>query len=124
MVLSTDSRSTGRVSTGADESTATPEAVIEVLADDHARTILRAVRAEPRSARRLSELCDASRPTVYRKLDRLQRAGLVTAEMEHDTDGYHRRRFEAAADLVEFELGDAGFDVTVDPSEPGRDLSR
>lgn len=124
MTLSTDSRPTGRGSTGADESTGAPEAVIGLLADDHARAILKFLRDGPKSARRLAELCDTSRPTVYRRLERLQIAGLVTAEMEYDTDGHHRRRFGTAVDAVELALGDTGFEVTVDANDPAGTRSR
>jgi predicted transcriptional regulator len=117
MPLSTTPQSTEPVSTEPDGSTVDPETVIALLSDDHARTILETIQDEPKSARSLANVCDVSRPTVYRRLERLQAAGLVTTRMEYDDDGHHRRRFEALVDTVDLALGDAGFEVAVDAGE-------
>ncbi|MFC3959262.1 winged helix-turn-helix domain-containing protein [Halovivax cerinus] len=51
-------------------------ATLSALDDSTCREILEALD-EPTSAEGLGEACDLSASTVYRKLDRLRRAGLV-----------------------------------------------
>jgi DNA-binding transcriptional ArsR family regulator len=92
-------------SRGAAESTVSrcedgaPEA-LRVLDDDHAREILRTLADGPACGRQLSRTCAASRPTVYRRLDRLEDAGLVAFDLRLDADGHHRRRYRLARDRL------------------------
>ena len=53
------------------------EDVLAILDDEYAKDILVETHAEPRSARRLAELCDASRSTIYRRIERLQAHDLL-----------------------------------------------
>lgn len=87
--------------------------VLALLEDDYSRSILEAVHAEPRSARDLVEVCDASRATVYRRLDRLDDVGLVDSWLSYDADGHHRTVFEATLDAVTVGLGADGIGVTI-----------
>jgi hypothetical protein len=52
-------------------------AVLDLLEDEYTRRILEALAEEPRPARELIEATDASRATVYRRLNSLQDHGLV-----------------------------------------------
>lgn len=110
-----DCRDTGDGSD--DETDDSPATLIELLGDAHAREILAALREGAKSARALSKECDTSRPTVYRRLERLQAAGLVTESMEYDGNGHHRRTFAVAVQTVGFELGTEGFEASVEPTE-------
>ena len=69
------------------------EAALEALADEYTQSILQTLAGESLSAPELTERCDASRVTVYRRLNRLEEIGLVTAEIEIDPDGNHRKIF-------------------------------
>lgn len=112
------------VSEPANHATVSPATLIELLGDDHVREMLGAIRSESKAARTLAEECEASRSTVYRRLDRLQDAGLVSEEMSYDGAGHHRRTFRLAAEHVDIELGADGFeaDVTViDTPSPTKD---
>jgi len=71
---------------------------LELLSDDCAREILSVVADEPAPARRISERLDVSRTTVYRRLDRLEEAGLLDAQLAYDPDGHHRKEFRLAVD--------------------------
>jgi len=87
------------------------DVLIDLLSDEHARDILEAICLEPKSARDLVSECDASRTTVYRRLNRLQEAGLVREQMAYDSDGHHRLRFHPTVEHVTIELGETGFEA-------------
>jgi predicted transcriptional regulator len=93
------------------------EDVLAVLDDEYAKDILVETYAEPRSARRLAELCDASRSTVYRRIERLQTHDLLETQQQIDPDGHHREVYAARLQRVTVELTDDGLDVTVDRAE-------
>lgn len=98
-----------------------PIDVLEILDDEHAREILEATADRARPARELAEIIDVSRPTVYRRLDRLENAGLLEVTMAIDGDGHHRKNFRATLDTVTVDLGagtvDSGVEVVTDASE-------
>ncbi|MFB6102611.1 MAG: ArsR/SmtB family transcription factor [Haloplanus sp.] len=98
------------------------EEVLALLEDDYSRTILEAINTDARPACDLVDACDASRATVYRRLNRLEDAGLVTSRLTYDADGHHRTVFEATLDAVTVDLGDDGLALTVStgdtPEEP------
>lgn len=84
---------------------------LALLGDDHACEIIRTLEGEALAARELVERCEMSRPTVYRRLDRLTDAGIVAAEMALGADGHHRKEFSLAIDSVAFEIGADGIDA-------------
>ncbi|MFT4881156.1 MAG: putative transcriptional regulator [Natronomonas sp.] len=92
---------------------ASPTELLELLDAEYTQEILEAVSREARSARELAELCGASRPTVYRRLNSLQAAGLVETEVEYDADGHHRTVFETTLEAVSVDVTDDGLSVTV-----------
>lgn len=97
----------------ADQVDVSPAELLGLLDADYTQEILEAVGREAKSARELAELCGASRPTVYRRLNSLQEAGLVDTEMEYDADGHHRAVFEATLEAVSVDVTGDGLSVTV-----------
>jgi len=85
--------------------------VLSVLDDEYARDILTHTSVEPMSARTLSERCDASLPTIYRRLDRLESCRLVTEETELAPDGNHYSVYSANLECLELSLEDGSFDL-------------
>jgi len=81
-----------------------PLDVLALLDDEHARGILEATASRARPARELADQLDISRPTVYRRLERLEDAGLVEVSMAFDADGHHRKTFRATLDTVTVDL--------------------
>ena len=73
------------------------------------------------SAPELTELCDASRATVYRRLDDLSERGLVAERTRPDADGHHRTVYRATLDRVVVDLTEEGFEVTVSTRESPAD---
>jgi predicted transcriptional regulator len=95
-----------------------PAELLELLDAEYTQEILEAVGREAKSARELAERCGASRPTVYRRLNSLQEAGLVDTEMEYDADGHHRAVFEATLEAVSVDVTGDGLSVTVTTTTP------
>lgn len=52
----------------------------------------------------LADEYDASRPTVYRRLNRLEAVGLVDSAMTYDAHGHHRTVFEAIMQSLSIEV--------------------
>lgn len=90
-----------------------PRAILDLLDDEYAYAILTATSREPMSANTLSEECDASPPTIYRRINRLREEDLLTEELHIDPDGNHYHVYAANLDRVELRLDDGAFDVTV-----------
>lgn len=85
------------------------EAMASLLDDEYAREILTAARDEPLSAEALSETCDASPSTIYRRIERLQAENLLDDELRLDPDGHHYKVYSTQVRRLTFELGDEGF---------------
>lgn len=91
------------------DGTADVETVAGLLADDCARTILEATATEPMSAEELSDRCDVSTPTVYRRLETLREQDLIDERTHPDEDGHHYKEYAARLDRIVVELTDDGF---------------
>lgn len=94
-----------------------PETALDLLEDSYAQEILAALREEPRSARCLHQSLEASRATVYRRLDALEEAGLVTGQLSYDPGGNHRQVFHPTVSELEISVTAEGIEVTATPSE-------
>ncbi len=95
--------------------------VLEYIADDPTREILAEISQEPMSADELSERCDISRATVYRRIDDLRSTGLVEERMELDLDGHHRKTYTTQLESVLMELEGGEYSVTVKTREDAAD---
>ncbi|SFR90537.1 Helix-turn-helix domain-containing protein [Halomicrobium zhouii] len=91
--------------------------VVELLDDEYARAILAATSIEPMSASELAERCDASPPTVYRRLDRLREQDLVEAAQQLDPEGHHYEVFSARLARLEVELDDGDYQIEIERRE-------
>jgi|AntDeeMinimDraft_4_1070355.scaffolds.fasta_scaffold00570_14 DNA-binding transcriptional ArsR family regulator len=91
--------------------------VVELLDDEYARAILAATSIEPMSAAQLAERCEASPPTVYRRLDRLREEELVAAAQQLDPEGHHYEVFSARLARLEVELDDGDYEVEIERRE-------
>lgn len=72
--------------------------VLSLLSDEYARKILRALGEEPLSIAAVEDRLDISRTTAYRRLDRLESAGVVEGSLDLRPDGHHRRQFRLCVD--------------------------
>jgi predicted ArsR family transcriptional regulator len=98
------------MSAGAGESTD----VISLLDDEYARAILIAASEEALSASALAERCDASEPTIYRRIEQLQDEDLVVEQQQLDPDGHHFKTYRTRVERVTVEIEDG--DCTIDVS--------
>lgn len=81
-----------------------PGELLELLGDEYTRRVLQTVTGQSRTGREIIEMTSVSKPTVYRRLDRLQEAGLVESETEVDADGHHRKQFTAVVERFDVEF--------------------
>lgn len=90
------------------------ETLLDLLGDEYTCELLRTLEGESLPARALIDRCDMSRPTVYRRLDRLAEAGLV--ESQPPVPGTHNRgrEFTLVADRIGFRVGEDGVSSVLD----------
>lgn len=86
-------------------------AITALLADECVRTILLETITEPMSAETLSERCDVSPQTVYRRLDDLEEHDLVTEQTRLDSAGHHHKVYAATLDRLVVDLTVDGFEL-------------
>jgi predicted transcriptional regulator len=99
---------------------APPDEVLELLGDEYVRAILTATSDEPMSAKEISETCEMSLPTVYRRVDDLLALDLVVEETRVDVDGHHYTVYQPAVDSVTVDV-DAQLSATVEYREDAVD---
>ena len=93
-----------------------PEAILDVVHDDYAREILKHVSGEPQSGPELIETIDASKPTIYRRLSRLEDLDLVAAQVRPQEDGHQRKVFVADVNAVHVQFDDGNVAINIDRS--------
>jgi DNA-binding HxlR family transcriptional regulator len=94
------------------ESDSAAPATLDLLDDEYAREILLALTGGPQRGRDLAAACEASRPTVYRRVNSLEDAGLVTTETSIDPDGHHCKEFRLVRDRLTVTFADGTITVT------------
>lgn len=111
----TPTAATGAGTTGLDdgrrEDAVDPVELFDLLGDDAARAAVNALTDGPATARELVDELEASRPTVYRRLDRLEDAGLVESSTALHDDGHRRKQFSLALDRVVCAFDEDGLGV-------------
>lgn len=108
--------------------TGTPDLadLVELLDDEHVRSILAATSAEPLSARELGDRCDVSVSTIYRRVDRLEDADLLRERTRPRPDGHHETVYVSALERFELTVGDGELDWELErrPTDVADELSR
>jgi predicted transcriptional regulator len=95
------------------------EDIAALLEDDCARTILAATSTRPMTVKELTERCDASGPTIYRRIEALQEQDLIESRTKPDPDGgHHEQVYAATLSQVTVTLREGSFEVQVDRREP------
>jgi DNA-binding transcriptional ArsR family regulator len=89
-------------------------AVLDLLSDEYARAILAATSVEPMSANELSDQCDASPPTVYRRIEWLQEYELLEEQTRVELSGNHHKVYSATLDEFSMDLDDGAFEATIE----------
>lgn len=91
--------------------------VLGLLDDRYARAILLATSRSPMSASELTDEIDASPPTVYRRVDDLQRCGLLAERTEFVDGGRNYSVYAARVERVSVEFTDGELTVTLTERE-------
>jgi len=85
--------------------------ILALLEDSYTREILTCLQDGPKPAHSVVANCDCSRPTVYRRLARLEETGVVSASVRYDPDGHHRKRFHLCVDKITITLNESGIAI-------------
>lgn len=94
------------------------ETIGALLEDPTARTILLETSQEPMSASTLSEYCDASQPTVYRRLDDLRDCDLLVERTRPDPErGHHRTLYVTNLRRITVRLREGTMTLRIDRRE-------
>jgi DNA-binding transcriptional ArsR family regulator len=80
------------------------EQLLSLLSEPSVRGLLGMLGDRPMAARELAEATDVSRPTVYRRLNDLQEAGVVEVSMAYQSDGHHHKRYRLTVDDLSLSL--------------------
>lgn len=91
------------------------DTLLALLGDDYAYQILKAVVDRPRTGREIRETTGVSKATVYRRLDRLEEAGIVDSTMHLDEDGHHCKRFHAVTQSIQVQFDEDEFTARIEP---------
>lgn len=91
------------------------DTVFNVLSDETARRIFTRIHECPQSAKDLQDTCSASLKTVYRRLENLQEAGLVSPVEQVDKEGTHYTVYATAVEEVEISVkpGDSSVEIEI-----------
>lgn len=89
-------------------------ALFDVFADDYSRTILLAADEQPRTAKGLSRVCDASLTTVYRRLSTLREHGLVRVHSTIGSGGEHKQLFETTIEAFHVSISEGSLELSVE----------
>jgi len=90
-----------------------PDDIFDVLASETAREILLLSRSESMSAQELAERCGTSKPTVYRRVQKLDEYDLLETDLVVDDSGNHYRTFRTNTDRICFDIEEDDWIVTV-----------
>ncbi|MFC7114428.1 helix-turn-helix domain-containing protein [Natronoarchaeum sp. GCM10025703] len=94
------------------------EAIAALLEDETARRILTETSSQPMSASDLSERCEASKPTVYRRLDDLRQCDLLVETTRPDPSaGHHHTVYSTNLDRIVVEVEEDSLRLQIDRRE-------
>lgn len=87
--------------------------ILHAITDENARQILALARLDPVSAEELADRCEASLPTIYRRIDELLEYGLLEEQVRLDPEGNHYRVFETDVERISLLIEPGRFGVEV-----------
>ena len=96
-------------------------AFLDLLGGELDRRILELTDEQTRSAEDVAERCDASLPTVYRHIDDLASAGLLTERTEYDTQGNHYKTYATALREATIRVEDGELTIAVSTVDATKD---
>ena len=91
-----------------------PEGIFEVLASKESRRILAAASVRPVTAQELEQVCDASLPTIYRRLTVLTEYDLLSKGRGVDTDQMQSNQYTTDVQQITVEIADGELSVNLE----------
>ena len=95
--------------------------VAAIIEDDVTRVILAETSVEPMSVSELAERVDASKPTIYRRLQTLEELDVIEGRTQLDEAGDHYDVYAATFSRLTVELHDGEYDFQIERTEPMAD---
>jgi len=89
-------------------------ALFQVFADEYSRKILLAADEEPRTAKDLSQICDASLTTIYRRIATLQEHELITVHSTIGSGGEHKQLFQTTIEAFHVSISEGDLELSVE----------
>jgi len=97
------------------------EGDLETLAgffeDETARSILAETSSQPMTVNDLADRLDASKPTIYRRIERLEEYNLLTASIRPTEDRTQEKVFRATFDQLVINLEDGTYSYKLERTE-------
>lgn len=93
------------------------ETIAGFLEDETARAILAETSSEAMTVNDLAHRLEASKPTIYRRIDRLESYDLLTASIRPTGDGHQEKVFRATFDRLIVDLEDGTYTHTLERTE-------
>jgi DNA-binding transcriptional ArsR family regulator len=91
-----------------------PAELLELLGDEYTQRVLTALGDQVRTCQEIISATDVSKPTVYRRLGRLEEAGLVETTQRVDPDGHHCKQYHAVVEEIDVEFGRDGLRIAIE----------
>lgn len=109
-----------------EETNADLSTVVDLIEDEHVRTILVETSVESLSATELGERCEASVHSIYRRLDQLAEAGLLDERTRLRKDGHHETVYASLFESFELTIRDGDLEWSIEhaDSDVADELSR
>jgi len=95
--------------------------VFESLNNEDTRAVIEALDDGPLSAKEVSERCELSMSTTYRKLNQLSDAGLLEEGTAINLEGKHATTYRRCVDRIAVSITDDGFELELSGSTPADD---
>jgi predicted transcriptional regulator len=92
------------------------ETLAGFIEDDTARTILAETSSQPMTVNELADHVDASRPTIYRRIDQLEEYDLLTASIR-PTGSHQEKVYRATFDRLILSLEDGTYSYQIERTE-------
>ncbi|XVH33674.1 transcriptional regulator (plasmid) [Haloferacaceae archaeon DSL9] len=95
--------------------------LLSVLGDEYTQQILLATSGSQLPAAKLKQICDASLPTVYRRIERLLEHDLLIERTRIDPKGNHYSVYESDVERIDVTISDGEFEVELTRSQQAAD---